>query len=105
MHESEPFHRKDAGGPPGRAVAGRTRPQRLRWRCQQALVHAAGRARNGTGGRDNEMSRQVEEDRARADAKTGKTGALVLWRTQHFLLPIEELARAAGLHIGLVEEL
>jgi hypothetical protein len=51
------------------------------------------------------MSSQVEEDRARADSKAGKTGTLLLWRTQHFLLPIEDLARAAGLHISLLEKL
>ena len=51
------------------------------------------------------MSRLAEEDRARADSQTGKTGTLVLWRTQHFLLPIEDLARGAGLHIDVVEEL
>ena len=28
-----------------------------------------------------------------------------MWRTQHFLLPIEELARAAGLNISLLEKL
>src|SRR5581483_10747273 len=28
-----------------------------------------------------------------------------LWRTQQFFVPIEELARAAGLHIKLVEQL
>lgn len=51
------------------------------------------------------MRRLAEEDRARADSKTGKTGTLVLWRTQHFLLPVEDLARAAGLHVGLVKKL
>jgi chaperone modulatory protein CbpM len=51
------------------------------------------------------MSSQVEEDRARADSKAGKTGTLLLRRTQHFLLPIEDLARAAGLHISLLEKL
>lgn len=51
------------------------------------------------------VSRLAEENRIRADSKTGKPGTLVLWRTQQYLLPIEELARAAGLHIGLVEQL
>ena len=51
------------------------------------------------------MNRLAKESRIRADSKTGKAGTLVLWRTQQSLLPIEELARAAGLHIGLVEQL
>ena len=51
------------------------------------------------------MNRMAKENRIRAHSKTGKPGTLVLWRTQQPLLPIEELARAAGLHIGLVEQL
>lgn len=51
------------------------------------------------------MKRTAKENRTRADSKTGKAGTLVLWRTQQSLLPIEELARAAGLHIRLVEQL
>lgn len=51
------------------------------------------------------MSRIAKEDRVRAESKTGKAGTLVLWRSQQFLVPIEELARAAGLHLGLVRQL
>jgi len=51
------------------------------------------------------MNRLARKNRIRADSKTEKPGTLVLWRTQQSLLPIEELARAAGLHIGLVEQL
>lgn len=51
------------------------------------------------------MNRIAKENRIRADSNTTKPGTLVLWRTQQNLLPIEELARAAGLHIGLVEQL
>ena len=51
------------------------------------------------------MNRLAKEDRIRADSQTGKAATLVLWRTQQSLLPIEELAREAGLHIGLVEQL
>jgi chaperone modulatory protein CbpM len=51
------------------------------------------------------MNRLTKEDRLSAHSKTGKPGAIVLWRTQQSLLPMEELARAAGLHIGLVEQL
>lgn len=51
------------------------------------------------------MNRPAKENRIRADSRTEKPGTLVLWRTQQYLLPIEELARAAGLHIGLVEQL
>lgn len=51
------------------------------------------------------MNRLAKKNRIRADSKTEKPGTLVLWRTQQSLLPIEELARAAGLHIGLIEQL
>lgn len=51
------------------------------------------------------MNRRAKENRIRADSNSGKPGALVLWRTQQPLLPIEELALAAGLHIGFVEQL
>ncbi len=51
------------------------------------------------------MNRRAEEIGIRADSKTGGPGTLVLWRTQQFLVPIEELAREAGLHIGLVKQL
>jgi hypothetical protein len=51
------------------------------------------------------MKRLAKEDRIRADPNTGRPGTLVLWRTQQCLLPIEELARAAGLHLGLVRQL
>jgi len=51
------------------------------------------------------MSRVAEKKSARADSKAGKPGTLVLWREEHFLLPLQELAREAGLHISLVEEL
>ena len=51
------------------------------------------------------MNRRAKENRIRAHSKAGKPGTLVLWRTQQPLLPMEELARAAGLHIGLVEQL
>ena len=51
------------------------------------------------------MTRLAKENPIRPNSKTGKPGALVLWRTQQSLLPIDELARAAGMHIGLVEQL
>lgn len=51
------------------------------------------------------MNRLAKEDRIRPESKSGTPGTLVLWRTQQSLLPIEELAREAGLHIGLVEQL
>ncbi len=51
------------------------------------------------------MKRLARENGISADSRTGTHGTLVLWRTQQSLLPIEELARAAGLHIGLVEQL
>lgn len=51
------------------------------------------------------MTRLAKENPIRGNSKTGKPGALVLWRTQQSLLPIDELAHAAGLHIALVEQL
>ena len=51
------------------------------------------------------MNRLTKENRIRADSKAGTPGTLVLWRTQQSLLPIAELARAAALPIGLVEQL
>lgn len=51
------------------------------------------------------MNRLAKENRIRTHSKTGKPGALVLWRTQQSLLPIQELARAAGLHIAVVEQM
>jgi DNA-binding transcriptional MerR regulator len=35
----------------------------------------------------------------------GETREIVVWRTEHVVLGLEELASAAGLHPGLVEQL
>jgi hypothetical protein len=51
------------------------------------------------------MNRVTQEDRVRTASGARKGGALTLWRSHHFLLPLEEVARAAGLQTGLVEKL
>jgi DNA-binding transcriptional MerR regulator len=51
------------------------------------------------------MTRLAEKKRVREGLKTGKSGTLVLWSSEHSLLPVQEVAREAGMHIGLVERL
>jgi chaperone modulatory protein CbpM len=47
----------------------------------------------------------AKENHIHARSQNEKAGALVLWRTQQSSLPMEELARVAGLNVGLVEQL